>query len=219
MGKRGKKKKDFLASQPDSYTPQMHECQTLSINLNTSSFQSNKRERAHFQILLHSTAKTIYNNFLKLSASLRTFECHTLLDAFISSLFLSSSYELNNVKAQWGGDLSKLAELQDVTSHCHISNEMPVCAQFLVVKYHKNTLEWEAYHCRNRKHSRCTIDLFPFLQVFITRAGMYRKIYTAGTCALFLVRRTVRNTTSLSIWIMDFCKHFCILKRVNSKFY
>lgn len=30
---------------------------------------------------------------------------------------------------------------------------------------------------------------------------MYRKVYTAGTHALFLVRRTVRNITSLSIWI------------------
>lgn len=91
----------------------------------------------------------------KLTASLRTLEGHRLLDAFISSLFLSSSYGLKNVKAQRGSDLSSLAELQDVTSHCHISNELLVCVQFLVVKYHKNTLEWEVYHRRNCKHSRC----------------------------------------------------------------
>ena len=106
----------------------------------------------YYCIALQRLFKIIVQN---LTASLRTLEGHRLLDAFISSLFLSSSYELKNVKAQWGSDLSNLAELQDVTSHCHISNELLVCAQFLVVKYHKNTLKWEVYHCRNCKHSRC----------------------------------------------------------------
>lgn len=44
---------------------------------------------------------------------------------------------------------------------------------------------------------------------------MCRKVYTVGTCALFLVKRTVRNIPSLSIWITYFNKHFCILKRVS----
>lgn len=133
----------------------MHECQTFSTNLNTSSFYSNEGERAHFQILLQSTAKTIWNNCSNLTVSLGTLEGHRLLDAFISPVFLSSSYELKNVKAQWDSDLSNLAELQDVTSHCHISNELLLCAQFSMVKYHKNTLKWEVYHHRNYKYSRC----------------------------------------------------------------
>lgn len=97
----------------------------------------------------------LFKIIVQISVSLGTLEGHRLLDAFISPVFLSSSYELRNVKAQWDSDLSNLAELQDVTSHCHISNELLVCAQFSMVKYHKNTLKWEVYHHRNYKYSRC----------------------------------------------------------------
>lgn len=89
------------------------------------------------------------------TACLRTLESHRLLNAFISFLFLRSSHELKNVKAQWGSDLSNLAELQDVISHGCISNELLLCAQFLVAKHNKTTLELEVYHHRNCKHSRC----------------------------------------------------------------
>lgn len=97
----------------------------------------------------------LFKIIVQISVSLGTLEGHRLLYAFISPVFLSSSYELRNVKAQWDSDLSNLAELQDVTSHCHISNELLVCAQFSMVKYHKNTLKWEVYHHRNYKYSRC----------------------------------------------------------------
>jgi len=48
-------------------------------------------------IALQRLFKIIVQN---LTASLRTLEGHRLLYAFISSLFLSSNYELKNVKAQ-----------------------------------------------------------------------------------------------------------------------